>query len=380
MPTPLRKDIFFKDIKRIVIKVGSNILTTADGLNLYAVRDVTRQICWLTDRGIETILVTSGAMAAGMKKVGLRQRPEETPQRQAVAAVGQSGLIMEYENAFDRYGIKVAQILLTSDGMSNRKRYLNARNTLNTLLNWKVVPIINENDTVAVESIQFGDNDSLAAMITLLMDADLLINLTDIEGLYDKDPRKYADAKLIEEVTTVNQELERIATGIPGALGTGGMLTKIKAAKQLTAAGTPMIIADGSDDHIVQDLFEGRDRGTFFVPKPERLSSRKRWIGYAMKPEGAIHIDEGATTAILTRGKSLLPSGIMTVAGEFDAGAPITVHDRSGKHLGIGLVNYNAAAIRQIKGLQSSEIKARLGDKPYDEVIHRDNLVITKDD
>ena len=215
MPTRFRKDIFFKGVKRLVIKVGSNVLTTADGLNLYAVRDVTRQICWLSDRGIETILVTSGAMAAGMKKIGLKQRPEETPQRQAVAAVGQSGLIMEYENAFDRYGVKVAQILLTSDGISNRRRYLNARNTLNTLLAGKVVPIINENDTVAVESIQFGDNDTLACMITLLMDADLLINLTDIEGLYDKDPRAHADARLIEEVTTVNRELEPIAKGIP---------------------------------------------------------------------------------------------------------------------------------------------------------------------
>ena len=261
--------------------------------------------------------------------------------------------------------------------MSNRKRYLNARNTLNTLLAWKVVPIINENDTVAVESIQFGDNDTLAAMITLLMDADLLINLTDIEGLYNKDPRNHADAKLIEEVTTVDQKLEQIATGIPGALGTGGMLTKIKAARQLTAAGTPMIIANGTDNHIVQDLFEGGNRGTFFVPKAERLSSRKRWIGYAMKPEGAVYIDEGATKAILTRGKSLLPSGIISVKGEFDAGAPITVHDRSGKQLGIGLVNYNAAAIFKIQGLQSSQIKIRIGDKPYDEVIHRDNLVIT---
>lgn len=367
----------FDNAKRVIVKVGSNVLTENSGLNLNVVRSISRQICRLIDRGLEVILVTSGAMSAGIRKIGLSKRPDEIPKRQAVSAVGQASLIMEYENAFERYGNKVAQILLTSDDLNNRKRYLNARNTLYTLLSWQVVPIINENDTVAIESIKFGDNDNLAAMIALLMDADILVILSDIDGLYATDPRFNPDAELIPTVTTFNKSLEKVAGDIPGALGTGGMLSKIKAAKKVTAAGVPMVIANGNVPDILEKLFDGGSYGTFFVPQAERLPSRKCWIGYSLKPEGVIVIDQGAATAVLKRGKSLLSSGIIHVEGNFGIGAPVEFKTAESDILGTGLVNYSSADIRKIMGLQSRQIQERLGEKPYDEVIHRDNLVIT---
>ena len=371
---------YFDSATRIIVKVGSGVLTKDAGLNLKAVTTISRQICRLIDRGLEVILVSSGAMASGAAKIGLPKRPEEIPKRQAVAAVGQAGLIREYEKAFARYQKKVAQILLTSDGLTNRKRYLNARNTLYTLLSWNVVTIINENDTVSVEEIKFGDNDNLAAMIALLMNADLLINLTDIEGLFTKDPRKNPDAEIIPVVSTIEKRIEKLAGNIPGALGTGGMLSKIMAAKKVTAAGIPMIIAKGEHPDILLKLFAGKELGTFFVPKKEKISSRKRWIGFTLKPRGTILIDDGAADALLKNGKSLLPIGIIGVEGNFDVGAPVECVNRNNRILGTGLVNYCAADIQQIKGLKSNQIVNRLGYKPYDEVIHRDNLVIKIDD
>lgn len=367
----------FDRVKRMVVKIGSNVLTENNGLNLTAIRSITRQICRLIDAGLEVILVSSGAMASGVKKVGLTKRPDELPQRQAVAAVGQAGLIMEYEKAFSRYHKKAAQILLTSEDLSNRKRYLNARNTLYTLLSWQVVPIINENDTVSVEEIELGDNDNLAAMITLLMDADILINLTDIEGLYNKDPRIYHDAELIPIVAAITKSTEKYATEIPGALGTGGMISKIRAARKVNSAGVPMVIARGDKPNILLKLFSGKAHGTFFVPKKEKLASRKCWIAFSLKPHGALKIDDGAVNAILKNGKSLLPSGIVAVEKDFSIGAPVAFKNQKNEILGIGLANYSAADIRKIMGLKSKQIKAVLGHKVYDEVIHRDNLAIT---
>ena len=231
--------------------------------------------------------------------------------------------MMEYEKAFGRCNLKVAQILLTSEDLSNRKRYLNARNTLNTLLSWQVVPIINENDTVWVDEIKLGDNDNLAAMITLLMDADLLINLTDIDGLFNRDPRVYQDAELITAVTHINKNTERYAGEIPGALGTGGMISKIKAARKVNSAGVPMVIARGDKPNILLKLFSGQKHGTFFIPQKQRLTSRKCWIAYSLKPKGTIKIDAGAVKAILKNGKSLLPSGIIAVKNDFGVGAPV---------------------------------------------------------
>ncbi|MCD4763779.1 MAG: glutamate 5-kinase [Desulfobacterales bacterium] len=375
-----KRKICFEDAKRIVVKIGSGVLTEDNGLNLKALRSISRQICQLADRGLEIILVSSGAMASGIKKIGLSKRPDEIPKRQAIAAVGQAGLIMEYEKSFARYNKKVAQILLTSDDLVNRKRYLNARNTLCTLLSWQVIPIINENDTVVVEEIKFGDNDNLAAMITLLMDADILINLTDIDGLYTGDPRKNQNAELISVVTTIKKEIEKYASNIPGPLGTGGMLSKIIAAKKVTAAGIPMLIAGGEKHDILIKLFAGKEHGTFFIPKKEKLANRKCWIAFTLKPKGTIMIDNGAAAAILKSGKSLLPSGIVRVDGEFSVGAAVEFRRESNDEiLGTGLVNYCASDIRKIMGLKSGKIKKYLGHKSYDEVIHRDNLAITCD-
>jgi glutamate 5-kinase len=373
-----RKSIF-NNAKRLVVKVGSNVLTEDHGLNLKAIRSISRQICRLIDSGLEVILISSGAMASGVKKIGLDKRPDEIPKRQAIAAVGQAGLIMEYEKAFARYHQKVAQILLTGDDLNNRRRYLNARNTLCMLLSWQVVPIINENDTVMIEEIQFGDNDNLAAMITLLMDADILVNLTDIDGLYTKNPRKYPDAELIPLVSTIRENIVKVAGDIPGPLGTGGMLSKINAARKVTASGIPMVIANGGKPDILIKLFSGKEIGTFFVSKKKKLKSRKCWIAFTLKPKGAIRIDDGAALAILNRGKSLLPSGIVHVEGEFNVGAPVEFKNGDNETLGTGLVNYSSADIRKIMGLKSSQIKKILGHKPYDDVIHRDNLAITSE-
>jgi glutamate 5-kinase len=364
-------------IQRAVVKVGSNVLTADAGLNINAIQSLSSQICRLLDRGMQIILVSSGAMASGMKKMAFARRPEAIPKRQAISAIGQADLIREWEKAFERFGYKVAQILLTSDDLTSRKRYLNARNTMNTLLEWQVVPIINENDTIMVEEIKLGDNDNLAAMIALLLDADIFFNLTDIDGLYDKDPRVHPDARLIPRVATFSKSIERYAGDIPGALGTGGMLSKIKAARKVTASGIPMVIAQGYRPDILIQLAEGEAQGTFFVPRDQKLNRKKCWIGYTVNPQGLLHVDAGAARALLNNGKSLLPSGIVDVQGQFPVGAAVSVVADGGQMIGNGLVNYNADDIRTIMGLKTSQIKNRLGQKTYDEVIHRDNLVIT---
>ncbi|MCP3898890.1 MAG: glutamate 5-kinase, partial [Desulfobacteraceae bacterium] len=285
--------------KRIVVKLGSNVITAQNSLNLDVIQSISKQISELMDRGIEVILVSSGAMAAGVRKMGFASRPEEIPKRQAISAIGQSGLINAYEKVFEQSDKKVAQILLTSEDLNNRKRYLNARNSLNTLMDWKVVPIINENDTIMVEEIKLGDNDNLAAVITLLMDADFLFILTDIDGLYNKDPRIYSDAQLISKVTNFEQKLDDYASEIPGTLGTGGMLSKIQAAKKVTMAGIPMIVAKGDRENILLKLLDDCEaHGTYFAPKKEKMASRKCWIAYSLVPKGKITIDDGAKNAV----------------------------------------------------------------------------------
>lgn len=371
------RELLFRGVKRVVVKIGSNVLTEQSGLNLTVVRSISRQASRLMDAGIEVIIVSSGAMASGIRKIGLPRRPDEIPKRQAVAAVGQAGLILAYEKSFARYGRKVAQILLTSEDLAHRKRYLNARNTFSTLLSWHIVPVVNENDTVAVESIKFGDNDHLSAMIALLLEADALINLTDIDGLFDKDPRVHGDARLIPVVENIGRRVEQMAGGIPGALGTGGMSTKIKAARKVTMAGIPMVIARGDAPNILKKVLEGESLGTLFVPKTHRLPSRKCWIAFNLKPQGTLRIDAGAARAVLRDGKSLLPSGIVEVRGDFQVGASVEVTTGNGHVIGVGLVNYNSWDIRKIKGLKTAQIEAFLGQKTYDEVIHRDNLAIT---
>ncbi|WDP92028.1 MAG: glutamate 5-kinase [Desulfobacter sp.] len=365
--------------KRIVVKVGSGVLTKENSLNLDVINSISNQICALHDKGLEVILVSSGAMAAGVTKIGLEKRPSETPKRQAVSAIGQAGLIREWEKALEHCGRKVAQILLTRGDLCDRVRYLNARNTINTLLEWKVLPIINENDTVAVKSLQFGDNDNLGAMITLLMGADLMINLTDIGGLFNKDPRVHEDAELLSEVKSLGKEVEAMAGKIAGPLGTGGMGTKISAAKKLTSAGIPMIIACGLTDNILLQIAANDFTGTYFVPRDSKQNSRKNWIGMTLQAKGQITIDNGARNAVVRQGKSLLPSGITRVQDYFEVGDPVEFISEDKKILGMGLVNYNASDILKIMGCKTSQIKERLGFRSYDEVIHRDNLVVTAD-
>ncbi|MFH1243405.1 MAG: glutamate 5-kinase [Pseudomonadota bacterium] len=373
----MRKDIL-RSIRRVVVKVGSGVLTGPDGLNIVVIDQLTTDICALRKRGIEVILVSSGAIAAGLRKIGITKRPQSLSQQQAMAAIGQGSLIMAYEEAFGRHGYKVAQILLTRDDLTHRGRYLNARNTLFTLLTWKIIPVINENDTVVVEEIKFGDNDNLSAMVTNLTESQLLVNLTNIDGLYDKDPRVHADARLIEVVEKVDRRLKRFASSIPGFLGTGGMASKVMAAQKVALRGVPTIIANGQKPGILVQIFSGKKEGTLFLPREVPICSRKHWIAFTKSPRGKLVIDRGAEKAILDQGKSLLPSGILDVEGRFSLGNSVLLINEAGEEIAVGMVNYDSSDVKKIMGAKSTEIQLRLGFKHDDEVIHRDNLVLTE--
>ncbi|MDZ7698086.1 MAG: glutamate 5-kinase [Deltaproteobacteria bacterium] len=377
MTTPLRQSLL-KPVRRVVVKVGSGVLTTQNGLNTEVIDHLTSQISSLKGKGIEVILVSSGAIASGLKKIGLPKRPQSVSQQQAMAAIGQSSLIKTYEKAFEAYGYTVAQILLTRDDLTHRRRYLNARNTLLTLLRWRIVPIINENDTVVVDEIKFGDNDNLSAMVTNLIDAHLLINLTNIDGLYDKDPREHADAKRIEVVEKVDRQVSRFANAIPGFLGKGGMASKLKAARKVAKRGVPTIIANGLKPDIISSIFKGEPEGTLFMPESALLCSRKHWIAFTKSPKGELVIDRGAEKAILQNGKSLLPSGIKAVNGRFSLGNSVLLLNEDGEPVAVGMVNYHSGDILKIMGARSGEIEDILGFKHDDEVIHRDNLVLSE--
>jgi len=373
-----RKDVL-SPVKRVVIKIGSGVLTTKEGLNLDVINTLSEDIYDLMKkRGLEIILVSSGAIASGIRKMGLSQRPQSISQQQAVAAIGQSSLMLAYEEAFKRYGRKVAQVLVTRDDLTNRMRYLNTRNTLFTLLNWKVIPIINENDTVVVEEIKFGDNDNLSAMVAILADANLLINLTSIDGLFDDDPRSNKDAHLIPRVEKVTSRIEKTASSIPGTLGKGGMQSKVKAARDVAMCGIPTIIANGLKENIMSTIFEGREEGTLFLPQPMPMRRRKHWIAFTKSPKGRIMVDRGAEDALVKREKSLLPSGVISVYGRFSTGDSVTIINREKRGLAVGLVNYHSTDVEKIMGLKSAEIEKRLGYKHYDEVVHKDNLVLMK--
>lgn len=363
-------------VKRMVVKVGSAVLTGESGLNFQIIQNLSAELSRFKRQGFDIILVSSGAIASGLRKIGLSSRPKSIPEKQAAAAVGQSSLILAYEEAFIQYGQKVAQILLTREDLSNRTRYLNARNTIFTLLGWNIIPIINENDTVAVEEIKFGDNDILSAMIASLIEADLLVCLTDIDGLYDADPRQNPSAKRISVVDNIENGTEAMASGTPGSLGRGGMLSKVRAAKMVSSQGISTIIANGKTPYILEAIFAGEDVGTLFRPPGQRIGSRKYWIAYTLEPKGTIVVDDGAKKAIITNGKSLLPSGIKEVQGNFEMGSPVRCADLNGNFFAAGLVNYASLEIEKIKGRKTREIETILGHKDYDEVIHRDNLVI----
>ena len=358
--------------------MGSGVLTTKRGLNRQVIHNLADDICFFREKGLETILISSGAIASGLRKLGMKERPAPISHQQAVAAVGQSRLMMAYEKAFGRHGQKVAQILVTRDDLNHRRRYLNARNTLFTLLSWKIIPVINENDTVVVDEIKFGDNDNLSAMVTNLTESNLLISLTDIDGLYDKDPREHRDARMICQVDQVNRTIMRYASTIPGFLGTGGMASKINAAKKVSMAGVPMIIANGKKADILKRILSGEAEGTLFLPREETLCSRKHWIAFTKTTKGDIFVDGGAEQALLKSGRSLLPTGILEVKGSFNVGDSVVIRNGQGHELAVGLVNYPSGEMAKIKGLRSNQIEAVLGYKHDDEVIHRDNLILTR--
>lgn len=361
--------------QKIVVKVGTSTLTHKNGkLNLEQIERLVRQLSDLRNQGKDVVLVSSGAIGAGMGKLNLEQRPKTIPEKQAVAAVGQGILLHIYEKMFSEYGQATAQLLLTKADLEHRQRFLNGRNTLLTLLKFGVIPIVNENDTVAFEEIKFGDNDTLAALVGTLIDADLILLLTDIDGFYDGDPRKNKNAKRISVVETINEEIEGLAGNVGSKFGSGGMITKITAARIAVNAGIPLMIGHGAEDNILRRLTSGEDVGTLFLPVEMKPHLRKSWIAFGSHVGGRIIIDDGAKEALLHKGKSLLPSGVTAVEGDFSAGAVVQIVDLQGKEFARGITNYSWIELNRIKGQKCKDICSILGYKDYDEVIHRDNL------
>ena len=362
--------------RKIVIKVGTSTLTRGGGPPDTAyIADLAAQASALLDAGCSVVLVSSGAIRAGMDTLNLPGRPRSIPQKQAAAAIGQGLLMHTYAEAFRVHSVPVAQILLTREDLQDRRRYLNACNTFETLLAHRVVPVVNENDTVSVDEIKFGDNDTLAALVASLIEADTLLLLSDVAGLYDKDPAQHTNAQLIPIVETIDSALEETAGGVQTLLGTGGMATKIQAAKICASTGVRMFIADGRRPNVIADALDG-NCGTQFVPKPTRLRSRQRWIAYGAVPKGTVTVNDGAKQSILTAGGSLLPAGVLSVAGHFAPGDLVRLAGTDGEAFAQGFVHYSHAQTTKIMGCRTAEILPRLGVHLGDEIIHRDNLVL----
>ncbi len=364
--------------QRLVVKVGTSTLIHSDGrFNLERIDALVRDLVALANERRDVVLVTSGAIGAGLNRLGLAKRPRTIPEKQAVAAVGQGLLMQMYERIFEAHGRNVAQILLTRDDLTHRKRHLNSRNTLHSLWRLGVIPIVNENDTVAVDEIKFGDNDTLAALVASLVGADLLIVLSDVEGFYDENPQINPDANLVSVVEAITPDLERTAGGPGTDRGIGGMSTKLQAAKIASAAGIATVLANGSRPGVLHDVVRGKEIGTFFVPQRTRMGGRKRWIAFHQHPSGTVRVDDGAGRALKKGGNSLLPIGIVAIEGVFDVGDVVRIVDNHGAELARGLVNYSSRDVAKIVGCSTQEIEHRLGYKYYDEVVHRDNLVLT---
>lgn len=363
-------------VRRVVIKIGSGVLSDAQGIEPAQLDVIAAQIAELRQRGYEIIVVSSGAVAAGKSSLGIVGRPATIPLKQAAAAIGQTLLMRTWGEAFLRHGLTVAQVLLTRDDLANRRRYLNSRNTLMTLLDHQIIPIINENDTVVVDEIRFGDNDNLSALVTSLVEANLLVILSDVSGLYDRDPRNDPAAQLISCVERINDEIIAMAGSAGTDLGTGGMATKIKAAKRATLSGIGTAIVNGRVENSLLAFFSGEEIGTLFLPARDRMTAKKHWIAFSKKARGKLIVDEGARIAMVERGKSLLPSGIIGVEGGFDRGDAVRLCSADGSELATGVINYALTELLRIMGHKSSDIEAILGYKYADEVVHRDNLVL----
>jgi glutamate 5-kinase len=367
-----------KRIHRLVVKIGSRIICNDQGLALDRLRALAGQADLLRRRGLEVVIVSSGAVAAGQKKLRNSAKSLTLRHKQAYAAAGQVALMAAWEKAMGTHDIRVAQILLTADDLADRHRFIHARNTMLTLLEMRVVPVVNENDTVALEELKFGDNDTLGSLVVSLAEADLFINLTDQDGLYDSDPRQNPGAQLISRVERVGPSLLAKAGHNGGTpLGTGGMYTKVRAAGRLAERGIPSFIANGLARDILPRLMDGEDLGTFFRPSEKPRGSRKHWLAFAARPKGRVVVDNGAARAIREHGKSLLPKGISSLEGEFLAGDAVSIVEAGASSaLGVGLVNYPSHDLASIMGRASQEIQEALGYSHSDEAIHRDNLVV----
>jgi glutamate 5-kinase len=371
-------NIKLDEIELLVVKVGTTLISSpAKVLDETKMRPIVEDLAALRKRGVKVILVSSGAIGAGMGALGLKTRPKLLPQKQAAAAIGQGTLMRFYNELFGEFDLRVAQVLLTKDDLDERKKYLNARNTLSTLLQYdSVIPIINENDTVAVDEIKFGDNDTLAAVVASKMQADLLVILSNVDGLYNCDPRKNAAPELIEEVHDLSESIRMMCGDASAETSVGGMKSKVEAARIASLSGIAMVLANGEQSHILRKIFEGGARLTYFHPKAEWLNGRKRWIAFGAAPHGKIKVDEGARGALIKKCRSLLPSGVTGVSGKFERGDTISIVDDKNREIARGLTNYSAQEILKIKGIHTSKISEVLGHKDYDEVVHRDNLVV----
>lgn len=374
----VQKHRLLRRVRRAVVKIGSSILSGPSGINHRRLRDLSREICAVHAAGVDVVVVSSGAVAAGMARLGMTARPKALPQRQAAAAVGQIDLMALYVQHFGTHATRVAQILLTHEDLADRRRYLNARRTIETLFAAGVVPVANENDTVVVDELMnFGDNDNLSALIAGLVEADLLVLLSDVEGLYTRNPRVHADAELVRVVEHPTRTTSKYAMDGQGPLGTGGMASKVAAATKAALAGIPTIIADGLHPGVLPAAFDVRQVvGTLVLPAGEKLARRKHWIAYTLKPAGSLTVDQGAFEAITQRGRSLLAKGLKQVEGRFGGGDCVRCLDPSGREFARGLVNYGADEVDKIKGVHSAGIEAVLGYKLTEEVIHRNDLVV----
>lgn len=372
------RELLLKNVQKIVVKVGTSTLTKSDGqLNIEKIKKIVLELSNLSDKGYDVALVTSGAVGAGMGMLNMPERPKTLSEKQAVSAVGQVSLMHLYQTLFQEHNKVIGQLLLTKGEFSDRRRYLNVRNVCNTFFDKKIIPVINENDAIVADELKVGDNDTMSALVSGLIDADLVIILSDIDGLYNKNPQKYNDAKLIELVGDITEDVKNMAGGEGSKFGTGGMITKIIAAEMATKIGTNLVIANGDDPKNITRVVEKENIGTLFVRKNKKISSKKYWLAYGTNKKGIVTVDEGAEKALLS-GKSLLPVGIRSVEGRFDEGAVIKIENLKKEIIATGITNYSSDEIEVIKGKQSEEIEGILGYQYHADVVHIDNMLVNK--
>ncbi len=373
----IREKILF-NVNKIVVKIGTHVITNEDGfLDKNQIMELSKQIIKLSSMGYRVIVVSSGSIGAGISALGYHKRPNILPELQATAAIGQGKLIETYNECFKKQGYHAAQLLLTRQDFEDRQRYLNTCNTLNSLLDFKAIPIINENDTISVEEITFGDNDILSALVTNLLRAELLVLLSSVDGLCVKPPVSGKENEILSVVDEISEDIMKLSFKSKTKTGTGGMESKLEAANIVTSSGEAVIIANGRQPDILLKIMNFDNVGTLFVPCGKKIDSRKRWIGFIARPKGEIFIDDGALEALKKKGRSLLPSGVVNTNGNFNKGDVVSILDVNGsKEIARGLINYSAEDTHKIKGLRTSLIKKKLGSKPYDEIIHRDNMIL----